>query len=77
MIISIGREDFLERDSILTGLSTLSFHEKQKDTLSKHREGTGQWVLYSDEFQQWFKGVESSTLWCYGMRTCPFCVNLA
>lgn len=64
----IGREASLERDEILKGLSSLTFHEKQRDLLDKHHQGTGQWMLHSEEFQRWFNGQENSTLWCYGMR---------
>ncbi|EAU31016.1 predicted protein [Aspergillus terreus NIH2624] len=30
-------------------------------------EGRGQWMLQCSEFQDWFKSVGGSTLWCYGI----------
>lgn len=53
---------------MLNWLSSLDFHEKQKTTFAKHQEGTGQWLLDADEFQQWFLGEHNSTLWCPGIR---------
>ncbi|KAG2421547.1 hypothetical protein HFD88_005522 [Aspergillus terreus] len=57
----------VEREDVLTGLSSLNFDQKQRDIFSKHREGTGQWMLQCSEFQDWFKSVGGSTLWCYGI----------
>ncbi|MCJ1394650.1 hypothetical protein MMC18_007530 [Xylographa bjoerkii] len=65
-----GKENSSERDSILNWLSSLDFHEKQKATFAKHQEGTGQWLLNANEFQQWFLGGQNSTLWCPGIRRC-------
>lgn len=53
---------------MLNALSEQSFHTKQRDTFSKHSEGTGQWMVESNEFQQWFQGSQNSVLWCYGIR---------
>ncbi|EED17209.1 tankyrase, putative [Talaromyces stipitatus ATCC 10500] len=67
LIVFAGREAASERDNVLEKLSTHSFHEKQRDTFEKHSEATGQWLLESTEFQQWFNGNQSSVLWCYGI----------
>ena len=64
-----GQESALERDKILRGLSSLDFHNKQRDVFEKHHQGTGQWLFETDEFQQWYKGGQNSTLWCPGIRT--------
>ena len=66
---SQGREADLERDEILKGLSSLNFHDKQRDVFEKHHPGTGQWLLKTDEFQQWFNSEQNSILWCPGIRT--------
>jgi hypothetical protein len=63
-----GREAALQRDDILARLSSLDFHEKQRDIFAKHHEGTSQWLLETDEFQRWFKGEQPSILWCLGNR---------
>ncbi|KAL4802471.1 hypothetical protein BDV18DRAFT_154179 [Aspergillus unguis] len=61
------RGAIVDREDILAGLSSLNFDQKQKDVFSKHREGTGHWMLQCSEFQDWFKSVGGSTLWCYGI----------
>jgi predicted phosphoadenosine phosphosulfate sulfurtransferase len=58
----------LERENILKSLSSLNFRDKQRDVFANHQQGTGQWLVETKEFQQWFKGQESSTLWCPGIR---------
>ncbi|WEW59218.1 hypothetical protein PRK78_004687 [Emydomyces testavorans] len=57
-----GREKH-ERDSILKGLSSLSFDEKQRDKFAEYRHGTRDRVLHSHEFQKWFQGTQNGTLW--------------
>lgn len=57
---SQGREAALECDEILKGLSSLNFNDKQRDVFEKHHLGTGQWLLKTDEFQQWFKENRTS-----------------
>ena len=55
---------------ILKWLSPLSFHEKQRDILSKHHPGTGRWFLGLDPFKAWRDGdvTKPSVLWCPGIR---------
>ncbi|PWY70288.1 hypothetical protein BO94DRAFT_268794 [Aspergillus sclerotioniger CBS 115572] len=55
-----------EREDILRSLSSVKFHDKHHDVLAKHHPNTGQWLLDSDEFQQWFHGDKCTTLWCTG-----------
>lgn len=64
------QEAAVERDEILKAISTLSFHNKQRDVYDKHHHGTGQWLLSAGSFQKWFKGAENTTLWCPGIRRC-------
>jgi hypothetical protein len=52
---------------IVARLSPLRFEAKQKDILSRHQEGTGKWMLDSNEFNDWFSG-SGMTLWCPGIR---------
>ena len=58
-----------ERKTILKSLSKLNFLDKQRDVFAKHQEDTGQWLLRTEKFQQWFNSQQSSTLWCPGIRT--------
>ncbi|KAH9882828.1 hypothetical protein J1614_000194 [Plenodomus biglobosus] len=57
----------LERDKILAWLSSIDFHTKQRDTHSRHCNGTGGWFLDVDEFKQWLNNTHNSTLWCSGI----------
>ncbi|KAI4146689.1 MAG: hypothetical protein L6R39_003369 [Caloplaca ligustica] len=62
-----GREAALERTEILNELSSLNFHNKQRDVFEKHHQGTGQWLLKTNEFQQWLRNDRNSMLWCPGI----------
>ena len=62
----LDREDVREREAILQWLSPLDFHEKQRTTYAKYHEGTAQWLLQDDVFQNWHAGKENLTLWCAG-----------
>ncbi|TAQ84511.1 hypothetical protein B7494_g7175 [Chlorociboria aeruginascens] len=62
-----SREAALERENILTKLSSLDFDEYQRDAFAKHHPKTGQWLLETDEFQRWFRGNGPSILWCPGI----------
>lgn len=56
-----------QREAIIDWLSPLDFWTKQDDIFNRHQEGTGQWLLYSDEFRNWLSGT-GNTLWCPGIR---------
>ncbi|PYH91401.1 hypothetical protein BO71DRAFT_51045 [Aspergillus ellipticus CBS 707.79] len=56
-----------ERDDILKSLSSVNFHNKHIDILAKHQPNTGQWLLKSDKFQQWFRSHTCNTLGCTGI----------
>jgi hypothetical protein len=58
----------IERETILKSLSKLNFLDKQRDIFAKHHKDTGQWLLKTEKFQQWFNSRQSSTLWCTGDR---------
>ena len=55
-----------ERD-VLHWLSPLDFFSKQSDALSRRQEGTGRWLLESNEFRSWLE-TAGKVLWCPGMR---------
>jgi hypothetical protein len=61
--IAIDKESI----DIVAWLSPLNFETKQKDAFSRHQEGTGKWMLDSNEFNDWFSG-SGRTLWCPGIR---------
>ena len=35
---------------------------------AKKHPGTGDWLLQTQQFQDWFNNLESALLWCYGKR---------
>ena len=63
------QETASERDRVLNRLSSLDFHDKQKDVFRKHHQGTGQWLLGNDKFREWSSSNQNSILWCPGIRT--------
>ncbi|KAK5309727.1 hypothetical protein LTR70_010039 [Exophiala xenobiotica] len=63
-----SREAILEREDIEKRLSMLNFHQKQKDVFAKHEEGTGQWLLETDEFKQWMDDTKPAVFWGPGTR---------
>ena len=56
-----------QRRAIADWLSPLNFWTKQNDTFDRRQEGTGKWLLDSDEFRDWLSGT-GNTLWCPGIR---------
>ena len=64
-----GQQANIYRNDLLNWLSSLNFIEKQEDVFTKCHPGTGQWLVMTTEFQAWFAGNQSSTLWCAGIRT--------
>ncbi|CAE7007412.1 hypothetical protein PTNB73_00048 [Pyrenophora teres f. teres] len=61
------QETTLERNNILSWLSSLDFHKKQRDIHSRHCDGTGSWFLNAGKFQQWLNSTRSFALWCSGI----------
>ncbi|KAL8855889.1 MAG: hypothetical protein Q9178_007454 [Gyalolechia marmorata] len=55
-----------ERQDILEWFSPLDFYKAQQDVFGRREEGTGRWLIHSDEFQKWIAGSER-TLCCYGI----------
>lgn len=56
------------RRTIGDWLSPLNFKMTQIDIFRQRTDGTGLWLLESDEFQTWLTSLESETLWCPGNR---------
>jgi hypothetical protein len=74
---TLGRiEDTIDDHVKLDGLARLShvlglispndYASQQRDYLSKKTEGTGRWLLESEEYLRWVTGTRS-TLFCHGM----------
>ncbi|RYP45753.1 hypothetical protein DL768_007929 [Monosporascus sp. mg162] len=64
------RQDAREADEkcqeILNWLSPLNYAAQQRDSYSRARPGTGQWLLDSDEYQCWLT-LSNQTLFCPGI----------
>ena len=55
-----------ESQKILAWLSPLNFFAQQRDFIDRRQDGTGQWMLHSEEFKAWCDGTRR-TLFCPGM----------
>ena len=55
------------RDKILEWLSPLEFGPRLNEMLGRRQEGTGTWLLESQVFTAWLRGVIRA-IWCPGMR---------
>lgn len=55
-----------ERQIIIDWLSPTNYASQQSDFVSRRQEGTGQWLLNSDEFKQWLN-QSNQILFCPGM----------
>lgn len=60
------RQDDQERQVIIDWLTKIDYIPQQIDFTSKCQDGTGQWVLDSNEFQTWLN-TSRQTLFCPGM----------
>jgi hypothetical protein len=72
-----GQKAHLKRQDILAMLSSLDFHQKQKDVFANRHSGTGQWFLESDQFQRRLNGTQAASLWCRGIRKLPIPLTLS
>ena len=52
---------------VLYWLSPLNFASRHADIMSRRQKGTGEWLIDSDEFQDWSSGRQRM-LWCAGIR---------
>jgi Cdc6-like AAA superfamily ATPase len=61
-----NRERHEEHRAILDWLTLIDYATQQNDFISRRQEGTGQWLLDSDEFQRWLN-QSGQTLFCSGI----------
>ena len=57
-----------ERECFLDWISTFDFEKVHDSIYAKKHEGTGDWLIQTEEFRTWFSSSKSSLLWCYGKR---------
>ena len=61
-----NRERREEHQTIVGWLTSIDYASQQSDFTSRRQEGTGQWLLDSDEFQRWLS-QKQQTLFCPGI----------
>jgi hypothetical protein len=62
----VRHNDDQNRRALLDWISPIDHGAQQSDFISRRQEGTGQWLLNSDEFKTWLDGTEK-TLFCPGI----------
>ena len=55
-----------EHQAIIDWLTPVNYAPQQNDFIAQRQEGTGEWLLESNEFQQWLT-QSNQTLFCPGM----------
>lgn len=60
------RQDDQESRVILDWVSPVNYHTQQDDFLGRRQEGTGNWLLDSDEFKSWLE-ISKQILFCQGI----------
>ncbi|KAF5264449.1 hypothetical protein FOXYS1_4771 [Fusarium oxysporum] len=55
-----------ERDEILKWIGTVDHGSRQSSLFDEHQEGTGEWFLLSEEFQEWVE-TKDRMLFCPGL----------
>lgn len=61
-----SREAVEERNALLDWLTPVDYASQQSDFISRRQEGTGQWLLDSEEFQEWIE-TDEQTLFSPGI----------
>lgn len=61
------RESRQEHRAIVDWLTPIDYAPQQSDFIARRQEGTGQWLLDSNEFQIWLK-QSRQTMFCPGMH---------
>jgi hypothetical protein len=59
-----------KRRQVIEWLPSISFRTEQEDTYTRRIEGTGQWLLDNDVFQNWKTKSTSELLWVHGKHGC-------
>ena len=62
----IKHQDDTERQTILDWLTPINYTSQQSDFIARRQKGTGQWLLSSNEFQEWLT-QSGRILFCPGM----------
>ncbi|TIA56527.1 hypothetical protein D6C77_06862 [Aureobasidium pullulans] len=60
------QEQVKAREEFLRWLSPHNFEQKQNEIFKTKHQGTGDWLLQTEEFSYWEKATTSQLLWCHG-----------
>ena len=66
-----------DKSKIMSWISRMNFKERHETLAQEHHEGTGEWLLAREDFQDWRNNVCQNwegnevppILWCHGIRT--------
>lgn len=64
--ILVHHQQDKERKDILEWITKIDYAPQQNDFIARRQEGTGLWLLNSEQFQTWL-GAEQQTLFCPGI----------
>ncbi|KAI5838938.1 hypothetical protein DFP73DRAFT_615832 [Morchella snyderi] len=62
------REKMVKRISLLEAISGYDYRFSLSNACEKRHKNTGFWIFEGLEYKEWNEGLESSGLWCYGIR---------
>ncbi|THW51216.1 hypothetical protein D6D21_01581 [Aureobasidium pullulans] len=60
------QEQVKAREEFLRWLSPHNFEHKQNEIFKTKHQGTGDWLLQTEQFSNWEKAATSQLLWCHG-----------
>ncbi|THX39743.1 hypothetical protein D6D10_04047 [Aureobasidium pullulans] len=60
------QEQVKAREEFLRWLSPHNFEHKQNEIFKTKHQGTGDWLLQTEQFSNWEKATTSQLLWCHG-----------
>ena len=66
-----------DKAKIMSWISRMNFKERHESLAQEHHQGTGEWLLAREDFQDWRNNVTHNwegnevppILWCHGIRT--------
>ncbi|EAQ83375.1 hypothetical protein CHGG_09779 [Chaetomium globosum CBS 148.51] len=61
-----NQDSLEERSAILNWLAPVDYSSQQRDFIRRRQEGTGKWLLESEEYQAWLS-AQGKTLFCPGI----------
>ena len=65
-----------DKSKIMSWISRMNFKERHENLAQEHHEGTGEWLLARENFQDWRNNITHNwegnevppVLWCHGIR---------